>query len=101
VYVVKDEPIAAATPRRSLDGNIYSLDALRDDEYLRKVLASSARLADLTRDASRDADNQRRFAALLAATEARSSDVYEYLRVLEERWDRVNFIPRGDRVVEV
>ena len=90
VVVVKGEGPDPAMPSRSLDGSTYRFDLLRDDDCFMKVVASA-----VARDNSDDraAANQRRLFELLDSEAPRSSDVHEYLRTLEDFWDRFNYRP--------
>jgi hypothetical protein len=73
--------------RRSLDGNAYSLDALRRDAAFTDAVAMSA---------ARSSGRRRRNAELLldvlrAPDEGRS--IYDYWRSLEEFWEWVDVMP--------
>jgi len=94
VVIVKGEGPDPTHPKRSLDGNIYGFDLMRKDKYFVKVVASAA--ARDVRDANRAAANQRRFFEFLGAPSPRTSDVYEYLRALEDFWDHFNYRPPTD-----
>ncbi|KFA94041.1 TylF/MycF/NovP-related O-methyltransferase [Archangium violaceum] len=96
VVVIKGERPAPGR-HRSLDGNHYSFDWLREDTLLRRALQASRARARRAR-ATRQLDNASRLLEVLRAGRAdQSSDVYEYWRALEDYWDDMDVNPSGAR----
>jgi FKBP-type peptidyl-prolyl cis-trans isomerase 2 len=90
VFVIKGERPLART--RSVDGLVYSLEWLRSDpDFVAAARRSAAQMEPAL--SPRAADNARAFAALLSETTHRSSDIYEYWRVLEDFWDAMDIRP--------
>lgn len=86
-FVFKGGKHDEARHPRCLDGNTYSFRWLKKDRYLRKVLNDHLARGKKTgrKDASRL--NAESFRDLLGAKNEYSSDIYVYLKAMEEFWD--------------
>lgn len=83
IVIVKGEPIPEGL-RRSIDGNRYTLDYLRDDKFFQEILETSCNRA-VGAGPSRIAENAIKLRALLQQERGdRSSDIYEYFRCMED-----------------
>ncbi len=89
VVVFKGESADPATATRALDGNVYSLDWLRDDGALLSTLESCL-------DAP-GGENCRMLLELLRSEPQGARDIYSYWRSLEAFWDRIS-IPSATTV---
>jgi O-methyltransferase len=81
VFLIKSEE--ASTAARSVDGNAYSLESLRRDDFFLQALEESL-------ERSREEPRARANCALLLEVlrrEPRYSDAYDYWRALEEFWE--------------
>jgi O-methyltransferase len=88
VGVIKGEQ-ADQRPARSVDGNAYSLDWLRSDEFfVASVAASKERSSDGR--AKRNADL---LCGLLQPASPRYDDIYDYWRALEAFWEWIDVLP--------
>jgi O-methyltransferase len=86
VVMIKGEKPPAGL-RRALDGNRYSLQLLREDKLLRRVVESSVVRAQQASEAMA-ADNARRLLQLLQSSAPdTSSDIYEYWLAMADYWD--------------
>jgi hypothetical protein len=90
VFVIKGETATGeGRPRRSVDGNVYSLDWLSSDDFFLGRLGASAKQAG---DARRRT-NSRLLLETLRASEDSSSAIYDYWRALEEFWLLIDNLP--------
>jgi SAM-dependent methyltransferase len=88
VFLIKEDhgPVM-----RSVDGNAYSLDCLRDDDFLLQTLERSLERAD-GRPAG---ENCARLLDALQADEPYPGEIYDYWRSLEDFWTRIERPPGG------
>ncbi len=85
VVIIKGESIAGM--HRSIDGEVYTLDFLRSDGLLRTAITDSTRRHNAS-GRSRAALNASLLDRLLQPDQVhRSSDLYDYLRAMEDFWD--------------
>jgi FKBP-type peptidyl-prolyl cis-trans isomerase 2 len=85
VAIIKGEE--SRDRKRSLDGNVYSLDWLRTDALLRASVRRSLQTG--CRDTAWTA-NCERLLTLLEGSGHRSSDIYLYLHALQDFWDHID-----------
>lgn len=85
VFIIKGESDERPneTPR-SLDGNWYSFDWLRRDQYFVDIVNASV---ERNRQVAGASENSRILADLLNRNTYRSSDIYLYWKALEDYWD--------------
>jgi hypothetical protein len=92
VAIVKGED--TALPKRSVDGNAYSLDWLREDDFFLACVESSLAAAA---DVPRSRGNCELLWKTLTSRTPDVADIYDYWRALEEFWEWVDVMP-GERV---
>lgn len=82
VVVFKGESADPATVHRALDGNVYSLAWLRDDDTLLRTLEDCLNAAG--------GEDCRMLLELLKSEPKGARDIYTYWRSLEMFWDRIS-----------
>jgi hypothetical protein len=88
IFLIKGEE-AGTRRHRAIDGNIYSVDWLARDDFLRSTVDQA--VADA--EARAATENRRRFRDLLAAPAGDGSEIYEYWRTLSEFWQCMDYRP--------
>ena len=83
MFVFKGEQANPQTALRSVDGNVYSLEWLRSDDFLREILDQN--LGQLV-EGSRSYDNCKMFIELMDGEADSARDIYTYWRSLEDFW---------------
>jgi len=89
VVILKGESVQPAR-HRSLDGNYYSLDLLREDVFLRNAIQTSLETARSNANARIVCNADRLVRLLQPDVCEHSSDIYEYFRALEDYWDNMD-----------
>lgn len=89
VVIKKGETAQVANSHFSVDGNIYSLDYLRDDEFFIRTLEECWRRANKSTDGAEPAENARLLLSLLSTADSpgKRSDIYAYWYALRDFWD--------------
>lgn len=85
VFIIKGERPSARHGKRSIDGNWYSFDWLRQDDYFVGAVKRSLERARSVEE--RAHQNAAMLLDVLKSSSPRSSDVYMYWRALEDFWD--------------
>jgi hypothetical protein len=93
VFILKGQGADSVDYPRSVDGNSYSFEWLRNDEHFLSAL--DACIEEMSRDAALLAlfkepiKNAEMLRGVLTTSVPRSSDIYEYWRSLYEFWDTI------------
>jgi hypothetical protein len=88
VIIKKGEQADIESTHFSVDGNIYSLDYLREDHVLVETLEKCWQRARTSEDASEPAENARLLLSLLRNDEkGKKSDIYGYWYALRDFWN--------------
>jgi hypothetical protein len=86
VVIVKGEPLPDGL-RRSIDGNRYTLNYLRDDKLFQEVLETSCKRACGAGSSRITAAAVKLRDLLKQGRDDRSSDIYDYLSCMADYWD--------------
>lgn len=99
VVIKKGEKADVESTLSSVDGNIYSLDYLRSDDFFIETLGRCWRRAKDSTDAREPAENAGLLLSLLRDNEnAKKSDIYGYWYALRDFWNGFQD-PRHDRPI--